>query len=502
MNLSVIELFGLVVGLLFLCYQYSLMKFKFWEKRGVKSPKPIPFFGNFKDMFLGRVSFSNCLEKVYYEYKDEPMVGLYQGHLPLLVLRDPELLKYVFIKDFPMFADRTITPAEKVEPLSVHLFRLDSERWRPLRSRLTPVFTSGKLKNMFHLLLKCSDSFEEYLGKMVEKGEPIECHNIAGRYTTDVIGSCAFGIDMNTLGTEDSEFRTMSRRALETNWRTVIRDRLRNYPRIYNIFAPFVLDYEIVEYFRRIVKDTIDHRIEHDVSRHDFVDVLVDLKQHPEKLGTLEVDDMFLTAQAFVFFIAGFETSSVTICNALYEFALNPSIQEKARADVKEVLEKTNGVITYDSIKEMKYLDACFNETLRKYPVLLWLSRIALADYTFPGTKVSIPKGQPVFCPLFAIHRDPEIYPNPDVFDPERFNEDNAKTRHPMHFLPFGDGPRNCIGARFAKIQSKVALIKVLNNFKVEVCEKTCKDYIIDKKALFLLQPSHGVYVKLTKLAA
>lgn len=85
-------------------------------------------------------------------------------------------------------------------------------------------------------------------------------------------------------------------------------------------------------------------------------------------------------------------------------------------------------------------------ETLRKYPVLVWLSRTALVDYTFSGTKIIIPRGQQVFIPVYAIQMDPEVYPNPQVFDPERFLGDNAKNRHSMFFLPFGDGPRNCIG--------------------------------------------------------
>lgn len=87
-----------------------------------------------------------------------------------------------------------------------------------------------------------------------------------------------------------------------------------------------------------------------------------------------------------------------------------------------------------------------FTETLRKYPVLPYLSRRALEDYTFEGTKVSIPKGTLICIPVFPIHHDSSIYPNPEKFDPERFSEDEVKKRHPMHYFPFGHGPRNCIG--------------------------------------------------------
>lgn len=499
MSLPILETLGLVAVVLFLLYRYSVSKFEFWKKRGVNGPEPILFWGNFKDAFLGKISFNQCFDDAYYNYRDERIVGLYAGHLPLLVLRDPELIKDVLIKDFPKFADRSLRPTPDMEPLSMHLFRLEAEKWKPLRSRLSPVFTSGKLKEMFHLLLECADLFEKYLDNLVAKGEPIECRDVSAKFTTDVIGSCAFGIEVNALKAEDSEFRRMGKKIFQNDAKAIIRNRLRDYPFLHKFIGRFVIDHDVVDFFKTITKETIDYRIKNNVRRHDFVDALVDLKQHPEKLNLKDVDDMLLTAQAFVFFAAGFETSSITIANALYELALNQTIQDRVRAEIKEVLQKTDGNITYDSIKEMKYLDACFQETLRKYPVLLWLSRTAMADYTFSGTKVTIPEGQQVFLPVFAIQRDPEIYPNPETFDPERFTDDNAKSRHPMYYLPFGDGPRNCIGARFAKNQSKVAIIKILSKFKVEPCEKTCMKYEINKNGLFLLQPTHGIYLKMTK---
>ncbi|OAD56572.1 putative cytochrome P450 6a14 [Eufriesea mexicana] len=502
MTWPVIETIGLAVTLLVLLYYYSKSKLEYWHKRDIKGPKPLPFVGNFKDIFLGKASVNDCFEEAYYNFRNEKVVGLYVGHTPLLVLRDPEIIKNVLIKDFSIFADRTFHSLPSVEPLNEHLFILDSERWRPLRARLSPVFTSGKLKEMFHLLVECANQFEKYLDNVVEKGEFIECRDIAAKFTTDVIGSCAFGIEINALASEDSEFRRMGKKIFQTSLKSVFRDRLRDFPWLFKVLGPFTVDQDIVEFFTKITKEAIDYRIKNNVRRYDFVDTLVDLKQHPEKLGqkSAEADDTFLAAQAFVFFSAGFETSSLTISHIIIEFAKNPLIQEKVRAEVLEVLAKTNGVITYDCIKEMKYLDACFQETLRKYPVLLWLSRTALQDYTFPGTKISVEKGQQVYLPVRAIQRDPEIYPEPANFDPERFTDEQAKTRHPMFFLPFGDGPRNCIGARFAKNQSKVSIISILSKFRIEECEKTFKEYDIDKKSLFFLQPTHGLYVKLTRL--
>ena len=183
--------------------------------------------------------------------------------------------------------------------------------------------------------------------------------------------------------------------------------------------------------------------------------LLIDLKDNPHKLENIELTDTLLAAQAFVFFVAGFETSSTTIGHALYEMALNHDIQDKLRQELNEFYAKNKGNWTYDDVKGMSYLDKVFKETLRKYPPGLLLRRKSINNYTFSGTKVSIPKDTGVLIPVYAIHKDPNIYPDPEVYDPERFNEDAVAARHPMAFLPFGDGPRNCIGARFAVYQTK-----------------------------------------------
>lgn len=85
-------------------------------------------------------------------------------------------------------------------------------------------------------------------------------------------------------------------------------------------------------------------------------------------------------------------------------------------------------------------------ETMRKYPPLPILNRICTEEVTLPTTNIHLPKGTSITIPVFGLHRDPSIYPDPDKFDPERFNMDKVKERHPYAYLPFGEGPRNCIG--------------------------------------------------------
>ncbi|XP_076545505.1 cytochrome P450 6a2-like [Osmia lignaria lignaria] len=491
-----------IAALLFAFYYYSTANFNYWKDRGVVGPKPLPFFGNTKDLMFATVSMPEFSKDVYLKYKDERIVGLFMQRSPVIFLKDPELIKDVLIKDFSKFSDRGFKVYEKTEPLSQHLFNLETKRWRPMRSKLSPMFTSGKLRDMFGLILECSEHFKQYLDKVVAKGEPIDIPDLTGKFTTDVIGSCAFGIDTNSLADEESEFRKVGKQIFTPTLGNVLRLETSIYlPKLYELLGYIVPDKKFAPFFTKVVIDTMMYRKEHNIHRPDFINMLMELKDHPQKIDDIKLTDYFITAQAFVFFAAGFETSSTTMSNALYELAQNHDIQDRLRKEIEKHFENSDGNFKYEQIKEMEYLDKVFKETLRKYPPGALLPRKATSDYTFDGTKASISKGMSVWIPIFAIHRDPEIYPNPEVFDPERFNEDVVDARHPMSYLPFGDGPRNCIGARFAVYQTKLGLITILRNYKVDICEKTVIPYHFTPGA-FILTPQEGIYLKITKLTS
>ncbi|KAL2736912.1 cytochrome P450 6B5-like [Vespula squamosa] len=159
-----------------------------------------------------------------------------------------------------------------------------------------------------------------------------------------------------------------------------------------------------------------------------------------------ELDENSIAAQAFVFFAAGYETSSNTIAFCLHELALNEEIQEKTRRDINDSITKRDGKLTYDAVQDMKYLDLVILETLRKYPPAPLLSRRCEYKYQIPGSKVELPAGMRVVIPIYGLHHDPDHYPDPETFNPDRFMDENKRTRHPYTYLPFGEGPRACIG--------------------------------------------------------
>ncbi|XP_014214659.1 probable cytochrome P450 6a13 [Copidosoma floridanum] len=500
MERSSFELLAGVAALAVALYYYLTSTFYFWRSRGVVGPNPELFFGNFKDVLFNKSHVSEYLMKLCQKYKDEPMFGIFARRTPILIVKDPEYVKNVLIKDFSAFCDRGVQIHEKIEPLSQHLLFLESERWKPLRANLSPTFTSGKLREMFYLLTECADHFEDFLETATAKNPEIECRDITAKFTTDVIGSCVFGLKMNALAEEESEFRRMGRKIFDISLLRMIKLRIKDAaPWLFSLLGPLMYDYELNGFFINTMAQTLKLRTESKVKRNDFVDLLLEIKKNPDKLHHVELTDTLITAQAFVFFAAGFETSSTTISNALYALALNQSVQDKLRDEIRVKLKENNGKLTFDSIKSMKYMHKVFNETLRKYPPAPTLIRCSMREYTFPGTNVTIPKGTRVWIPVYGIHHDPNNYADPETFNPERFDEENINERHPSCFLPFGDGPRNCIGARFANYQTKVGLATILKNYKVDVCNKTSIPYVINPRA-FLLAPKDGIVLKFIKL--
>ncbi|KAK0077873.1 hypothetical protein PV325_001280 [Microctonus aethiopoides] len=468
---------------------------------GVPGPKPTAPFGNISSIIIGKHCIGTYFQEVYNTYKDQPIVGIYKGRQPAIVLNDLDIIKDIMIKDFSKFSDRGQETYEQHEPLSLHLFNLEPKRWRLLRAKLSPIFTSGKLKDMFYLLVECANQMGKYLDKIDD--EIVDMRDVPARFTTDVIGVCAFGLQANAIQDESSLFRQMGKRIFDLNFKNVTRFVCGFFlPSLYrNFIGYFTRDPVLDNFFIGITKETMEYRKKNNINRRDFIDLLMALKDQPVKIAEdIELTDELLAAQLFVFFAAGFETSSTTIGNTLFEMAMNPSIQSKLRTEINDELIRSNGKYDYESIHNMKYMNKVIKETLRKYPTVPFLTRRSLVPYKFAGTNITIPANTKIWISIFGIQRDPKYHPKPEVFDPERFNEENIKSRHEMAFLPFGKGSRNCIGERFAYMQMKVGLMKILKNHVVEVCKKTDKTYEIDKRGI-LLVPKNGIFLRFKKLS-
>ncbi|KAK1122052.1 hypothetical protein K0M31_009897 [Melipona bicolor] len=263
-------------------YYYYTSIYNYWTNRGIPGPKLGPFLGNFWGIITRKYAVATAVKNWYHEFKHEPVFGIYEGKTPLLVINDLELVKDVLIRDFSLFTDRGFPLFDKIEPLAQHLFFLESERWKPLRSKLSPIFTSGKLKEMFPLVVECAGNLEKFLDKVADNSEPVECREMAA---TDVIRSCAFGISMNALEDEDSEFRKMGRQIFTPNFRHLTRDACRQFtPLLFKVIGKYLQSQDVDNFFIGLVRDTMQYREQNNVTRPDIINMLMELRKHPDKV--------------------------------------------------------------------------------------------------------------------------------------------------------------------------------------------------------------------------
>ncbi|XP_050741160.1 cytochrome P450 6A1 isoform X2 [Drosophila biarmipes] len=346
-------MFVVLTSLLSFVLGYLRYKYSYWELRGVPQLKTPFLFGHF--LQLQSVHLSELLQETYDAFKGTAkLAGIYVYLRPMAVVLDLDLVKSVLIKDFGQFVDRRSFHGDV---LTANLFNLQGEEWRALRTKLSPTFTSGKMKYTFGTVTTVAQQLGETFEELVGAQETIlELHDLMARYTTDVIGRCAFGTECNSLRDPQAEFRAVGRRLFKNSnksirWRVFKMTYLSSLAQLglpVRIFHP-----QITDFFVRIVGETVELREREQIRRNDFMDLLLDLKKQENGKG-LTVEQ--LAAQVFVFFVAGFETSSSNLSYALFELAKNQAVQEQLRQEIGEVLAR-HGELTYEAMLEMPYLD-------------------------------------------------------------------------------------------------------------------------------------------------
>ncbi|XP_031353127.1 probable cytochrome P450 6a13 [Photinus pyralis] len=452
---------------------YVKWRYTYWKRRNVPQLSPSLPFGDMENPLARKHGVGELIAVFYRKFKEsgEKHAGVYVFASPNYLPIDPELIKNIMRKDFQHFVDRGFYYNEKDDPLSANLFSIGGQKWKNLRAKLTPTFTSGKMKMMFDTLVECTHPMEELMASYFVNKETIDIGDVFSRFTADVITSCAFGLECNNFKGDDTKFRAhgkniLAPRSKATTLQVLFAAAL---PKLANKLGIIFIPKESSAFFFDVVKDTIKYRRENGVQRKDMLQILMELQE--SNVNALTIQE--IAAQALMFFLAGFETSSSTMKFCLYELATNADIQEKVRDEINQVLKQHGGKLTYNAITEMKYMAQVIDETLRKYPPLTFITRKCIKDYVEPSSGVTIEKGTKVHIPVLGLHMDPEYFPDPEKFDPERFSEENKHRIVPFTYIPFGEGPRHCVGMRFGMMQTKVALTCLLRTYLFTVSPET-----------------------------
>lgn len=497
-ELSALWIVLIAIGLAKLYSQYQ--QFTYWKRNGVPYVKSTIMYIQAWKVLLGFDAFHEYCLSLYKFNPKVRYIGTMESSINTIVLRDPELIKQVTVKFFEHFPDHRSFVTEEMDPIfGKNVFSLKGDRWREMRNTLSPSFTASKMKFMFGLVSKCCEGFVDYLHDHPELSSSLEAKDAFTRYTNDVIATVAFGIDVNSLKHRNNEFylRGVDATKFSGVFRLLKFVAFHLFPRAMRMAGFKFLSRSTTAFFCKTITETIQTRDRQGIIRPDMIHLLMQARDEGK-----EITEDDIVAQAFIFFLAGFETVSILMCFAIYTLALHPDVQERLREEVDQRL-KEDGQISYESLLKMKYMDMVISETLRLYPPVLMIDRVCEKEFDLPpagdGYKsVTVRQNNNVMIPVYGLHTDPQYFPDPEKFDPERFNDENKDSINPYVYIPFGMGPRQCIGNRFALMETKILIANILRKFVVKPHEKTTIP-IVFKNASFSLIPKDGFWVRLEK---
>ncbi|XP_059057155.1 cytochrome P450 6a2-like [Achroia grisella] len=464
---------------------------KYWLLKKVPYREPCPIFGNFGPIFTMRQSYTKMLQFFYDKYSNEKYVGIFQARRPTLMVIDLDIVKHIFSTDFPHFSDRvSVSTDTRREPLLRNLANMSGAEWKAMRQIVTPTFSSAKMKAMFPLIAECAQT----LNKVLQKGslDEVNVHDLMTRYTTDVIGSCAFGVDPESLKNPDSPFFKMANKMLRPTLSTILKRYCRTFfPRIFRLLNLKTYSRDVETFFTSIINQVLAERRTTCVRRKDFLQLMLN-EQHSQ--NAFPMTDALITSNSFIFMLAGLESTATTLSFCLYELAKANDIQNRIKQEISECLDRHNG-LNYEAVCSMRLTTQVVLETLRLHPPTPLTTRLCTNPCTLSGTDLKIKAKDPVLIPLHCIQRDSKYFPNPDKFDPERFKDD----LNPPGFIAFGDGPRSCPGVRFAQLVAVAGLASILTNYVVEPCARTTPRIHYDPRSV-MLKNKGGIWLKFISL--
>ena len=354
---------------------------------------------------------------------------------------------------------------------------VEGDQWKRQKKLISPAFHVDTLRAVAPLF---SDVIDKFIGHYFEDKKSIDLnvHDAMIKFTLEILGTAIFGTEFNCLSHRPS--------LIVTSYEACKKRLGRPIPLLVNILSGFGLWDRLplasndafrndIDTFRGILLDIVTKRRkeaaakedlkEENSQKKDLVQLMFDAFEHGDALSDKELMD-----NLSFFVMAAHDTTATSLCMALHLLAHHTEMQDRARAEVLGVInagEKSR--VTYDAQKKMPFLTNVIKETLRMFPPVMDLPvRKAKIDTEIPfsdGSKVKIPKGTGVTVAVFAQHINPRVWEKPLEFRPDRFDTDTIPA---FAWVPFGGGPRQCIGLHFSLIEQRLFLAEMLRRYTLE----------------------------------
>uniref|UniRef100_A0A0K0FVA5 Cytochrome P450 n=1 Tax=Strongyloides venezuelensis TaxID=75913 RepID=A0A0K0FVA5_STRVS len=522
-------LFSKYVAIAFITILISLIFWKvntlknYWKKRNIPSPKGKFGIGNILEIMN---DFKNCDLKWKKEFGGT--YGVMMGLRPDLATTNLDIIKEVYVKQFDKFIDREgFMPSSSKRDKSLlanGMFIKRGEDWRRIRNLCSPAFTTGKMKMFVKFFNETVDRTIEILKKYETEDKAIDMKELCDGMTIDSIFKSTFGYKTDLQENPDNIVREYAKNLFDSSIYDPKFLFILLFPEVTNIirvyFGYHVKNNTEHNYFRDLLSECYERRkkeLERGENNEapDFFKVLLqsvndddddkdkdeeivfeEATQNQKKKGMSKIE---VLSQGFLFLLAGYETTASSIHFLLFMLAHHQEYQDRCREEILEVLgEKSIDYIDYDTENKLTYLDQCVKECLRMYPPAGRINRTCVQKTTING--IDFEPGVSISVPIFNLHYDEDIYPEPNIFDPERFSPEQKAGRDPLYYMPFGYGPRNCIGMRYAYLSMKVYLARLLLKYKFKTCPESLP-IPLEISARGMTKPIEKLYLKVETIS-
>ncbi|XP_043504764.1 cytochrome P450 4C1-like [Polistes fuscatus] len=378
--------------------------------------------------------------------------------------------------------------------LSYGLLTSTGKKWQKRRKMLTPAFHFKILEHSVTTFNKEAHCLVESL-KQEGQGDAIvkNLQTFITQHTLNIICETALGTSLK----EKKEIESKYREAVHTFGEIVKYRILRPWyyiPCIFGLSSVGRLHRKVLNTLHSFSKDIIAERKRfhektngkylHQFEEMDNFDTSFQNSEetntnsiHKKRLSMLDlliaaslngnqIDDEGIQEEVDTFMFEGHDTTAMALMFALSLFAKHQDVQQRIRNEVNTIMIEDNYNLTIADLQEFSYLDRCIKESLRLYPSVHSIFRTLTHD--LPLNNYLVPSGAICAVHIYSVHRNPRFWPDPNVFDPDRFLPENVKGHYPYSYIPFSAGPRNCIGQKYAMLELKLIVAHIVRNFYLE----------------------------------
>ncbi|RDD39448.1 Cytochrome P450 3A5 [Trichoplax sp. H2] len=479
---------SLFYSLIYSIFKHYCLPYRVLRRTGIPFDRPTYLVGNNFDF--------DPLTLHKRQLEQQKKYGLIYGDffftIPTIFIADPEMIKSIMVTHFSNFCNR-FQAINMPILFEKSILRIADEPWKRIRTVMIGSFSAAKLKPIGNLV---SDScrilmisFDEgfHKNKKVSLTKPCE------HLSMHVLLAAAFGIEFETL--KDESKITEAVNVLFANMPVGLRMVMMLSIRLWEFLEP-LMDGKVLssmDYLMQIVLNVInDRRNNIKLNKSCRQDILQMLIEAGDK-GKLTDEE--IVAQVFFLMVGGYQTTANTLMFALHSIATNSNVQEKSYNEIQAKYDNNNCHIDYDFVLELPYLKMVLEETTRMYPPVIFPDRGVKEDITING--LLIPKKVMIGFPTYAIHHNPDYWPNPEEFRPERFTVEEKAKQIPFSYITFGGGQRHCLGMRLAKLEVKMAIVNILLKYELFPVEETKVPLEIKSEAT--LMPAEEIILGLKK---